>query len=206
MKDGTANALHTKQDNANCAFCLGKHAHENCHRMKDTKERKSILIKFGRCFKCMKRGHRTRECRANVTCSNCGQHSHHISLCESKDKQLSPNAREFEVLPEREDAKPSALSPSTLHVGSGGRVALQTARAVIRGEADPYRVSVLFDAGSHRSFITSKAAQRSQLPVIRQDWLGISTFGQRSQDTCLRDVVDIKVSPVGGKKVIQIVA
>ena len=78
----------------------------------------------------MKRGHRARECRAKVTCSNCRQHSHHVSLCESKDKQLSPNVREFEVLPEREDAKPSALSPSTLHVGSGGRVALQTVRAV----------------------------------------------------------------------------
>lgn len=58
---------------------------------------------------------------------------------------------------------------------------------------------MLFDAGSHRSFITSKAAQRSQLPVIRQDWLGISTFGERSQDTRLRDVVHIKVSPVGGQ-------
>ena len=45
-----------------------------------------------------------------------------------------------------------------------------------------------------------------QLPVIRQDWPGISTFGQRSQDTRLRDVVDIKVSPVGGQKVIQIEA
>ena len=98
-------------------------------------------------------------------------------MCESKDNQLSPNAREFEVLPEREDAKPSALSPSTLYIGSGGRVALQTAQAVIRGEGDPYRVRVLFDAGSHRSFIASKAAQRSKLPVIRQDWLGISTFG-----------------------------
>ena len=78
----------------------------------------------------MKRGHRARECRANVTCSNCRQHSHHVFLCESMDKQLSLNVREFEVLPEREDAKPSALSPSTLHPGSGGRVALQTARAV----------------------------------------------------------------------------
>ena len=154
----------------------------------------------------MKRGHRARECRANVTCSNCGQHSHRVSLCESKDKQLSPNAREFEVFPEREDAKPSALSPSTLHVGSGGLVALQTARAVFLGEGDPYRARVLFDAGSHRSFITSKAAQRSRLPVIRQDWLGISTFGQRSQDTRLKDVVDIKVSPVGGQRVIQIEA
>ena len=42
LKGGTANALHTKQDNGNCAFCLGKHAHENCHRIKDIKERKSI--------------------------------------------------------------------------------------------------------------------------------------------------------------------
>ena len=64
---------------------------------------------------------------------------------------------------------------------------LQTARAIIWGEGDPYRVRVLINAGSHRS----------QLPVIRQDWLRISTFGQRAQDTCLRDVVDIKVSPVG---------
>ena len=95
-------------------------------------------------------------------------------MCESKDKQLSPNAREFEVLPKREDAKPSALSPSTLYVGSEGRVALQTAQAVILAEGDPYRVRVLFDAGSHRLFIASKAAQRSQLPVIRQDWLGLA--------------------------------
>lgn len=127
-------------------------------------------------------------------------------MCESKDKHLSPNAREFEVLPEGKDAQPSALSPSTLHLGSGEQVALQTALAVLWGEGDPYRVRVLIDASSHRSFITSKAAQHSQLPVIRQDWLGISTFGQHAQDTCLRDVVDIKVSPVGGQKVIQIEA
>ena len=134
----------------------------------------------------MKRGHRARECRAKVTCSNCRQHSNHVSLCESKDKKLSPNVGEFEVLPEREDAKPSTLSPSTLHVGSGGRVALQTARRLAGGEGDPYKVRVLIDAGSHCSFITSKATQHSQLPVIRQNWLGISTFGQRAQDTCLR--------------------
>lgn len=64
----------------------------------------------------------------------------------------------------------------------------------------------MFDGGSHRSFITSGAAKRAQLSVIRQDWLGISTFGQRSRDTCLRDVVEIKVSPVGGQKVIKIEA
>ena len=62
---------------------------------------------------------------------------------------------------------------------------------------------MLFDAGSHRSFITSRAAQRSQLSVIRRGWQGISTFGQRSEDMCLRDVVGINVSPIEGQKVIQ---
>ena len=69
---------------------------------------------------------------------------------------------------------------------------------------EPYRVRVLFDAGSHRSFITSKAAHRAQLASIRQEWLRISTFGQRSKDMCLRDVVEVKVSPTDGQKVIPI--
>ena len=141
-----------------------------------------------------------------MLCSKCGQEGHHVSLCESQVSQLSSNASEFQVLPQQKDANPSAISPSSLHVGAGGCVALQTARAVIQGEGEPYRVRVLFDAGSHHLFITSKAARRSQLPVIRQEWLGISTFGQRSEDRCLRDVVNIKVSPVGGHKVIQMEA
>ena len=104
------------------------------------------------------------------------------------------------------DANSITTSPSTLHVGAGGQVALQTARAVIKGEREPLQVRVLFDEGSHRSFITSEAAQRAQLAVIRQDWAGISTFGQRSRDTRLRDVVEIKVSPVREQKVIKIEA
>ena len=206
MKGGTANALHTKQDNTNCAFCLGKHASENCQRIKDSKERKSIVMKYARCFKCIKKGHRARDCKVNVLCSKCGQEGHHVSLCERQERQLSPQANEFQVLREQKDESPNAKSPGIFHVGAGGRVALQTARAVIRGEGYPYRVRVLFDAGSHRSFITSRAAQRSQLPVIRRDWLGISTFGQRSKDMCLRDVVGIKISPIGGQKVIQMEA
>ena len=48
MKGGTANALHTKQDNMNCAFCLGIHAFENCQKIEDSKECKSIVMKYAR--------------------------------------------------------------------------------------------------------------------------------------------------------------
>ena len=206
-KGATANALFTKQEHGNCAFCLGKHAHENCQRVKDPKERKNIVFKFARCFICMKKGHRARECKAfDVLCSKCGQSGHHVSLCDVRIVQSVPPVAEFQFTPYGQNKTPTTASPSSLHVGTGGRVALQTARAVIRGEGEPYRVRVLFDAGSHRSFITFKAAQRAQLARIRQEWLGISTFGQRSKDMRLRDVVEAKVSPINGQKVIPIEA
>ena len=102
---------------------------------------------------------------------------------------------EFEVRPE---ANPTTTSPSSFHVGAGDRVALQTARAVITGESQPQRVGVLFDAGNHRSFVTARVSQLARLPVTRQHWLAISTFGQRSRNTKLRDVVQVKVGPIGG--------
>ena len=117
----------------------------------------------------------------------------HISIC---DKQIKPTVSEFEVRPE---ANPTITSPSSFHVGAGDRVALQTARAVITGEGQPQRVRVLFDAGGHRSFVTARVAQLARLPVTRQDWLAINTFGQRLRNTKLRDVVQVKVSPIGGR-------
>ena len=82
MKCGTANALHTKQDNTNCAFCLGKHASENCQRLKYSKERKSIVMKYATCLKCMKKDHRA---EVNVLYSTCGREGHHVSLCERQE-------------------------------------------------------------------------------------------------------------------------
>ena len=188
-----------KQEVENCAFCFGRHAPANCKKVSDVNARKNILVKYGRCFKCLQRGHRARDCKSIELCNKCGK-SHHISIC---DKQIKPAVSEFEVRPE---ANPTTTSPSSFHVGAGDRVALQTARAVITGEGQPQSVRVLFDAGSHCSFVTARVAQLARLPVTRQDWLAISTFGQRSRNTKLRDVVQVKVSPIGGESFINMEA
>ncbi|XP_068678457.1 uncharacterized protein [Montipora foliosa] len=59
------------------------------------------------------------------------------------------------------------------------------------------KVRVLFDAGSHRSFVTVRVAQYAQLSVIRREWLGISAFGQTSGDMQLRDVVHMEIARLG---------
>ena len=76
-------------------------------------------------------------------------------------------AAEFQFLPHGQNKTLTATSPSSLHIGMSGRIALHPVRAVICGEGEPYKERVLFDAGSHRSFITSKATQRMQLARIR---------------------------------------
>ena len=140
-----------------------------------------------------------RECQSFELCNNCGR-NHLVSVCDSP---LRPVTNAFEVAPV---ANPINASPRSLHVGTGGRVALQTACATVSGEGEPQKVRVLFDAGSHRSFVTTRVAQHAQLRVVRQDWLGISKFGQTSRDMQLRDVVHMKESSLGCQKVIEIEA
>ena len=118
------NTFYSKQEVKNCAFCLGRHAPANCKKVNDVNARKNILVKYGRCFKCLRRGHRARDCKSTELCNKCGK-PHHISICAKQDK---PVVSEFEVRPE---ANPTTTSPSSFHVDAGDRVALQTARAVI---------------------------------------------------------------------------
>ena len=68
-----------------CAFCLGEHKHEDCVKAKNVSERKQILLKYGRCCNCIKRGHLFRECKSIVTCKFCNG-KHHSSLCRSDSK------------------------------------------------------------------------------------------------------------------------
>ncbi|CAB4031033.1 Hypothetical predicted protein, partial [Paramuricea clavata] len=84
-------------------------------------------------------------------------------------------------------------------------VALQTVHGVLRGERVA-KVRVLFDAGNHRSFVTSKAASLVNPKGLRRELLGINTFGQKCTNAEDRQVVELKLGPVNGNKVISLEA
>ena len=65
---------------------------------------------------------------------------------------------------------------------------------------------MLFDAGSHRSFITSRAVQTAGLPIKGKEWIEISTFGQQTRDCGLRAVFELDVFPLQGGDRIKIEA
>lgn len=64
-----------------------------CRTVSTIKQRKQCLLRLGRCFICLKRGHIEKHCHSSQNCLNCrGQH--HVSICpspSSKDVSSSTN-------------------------------------------------------------------------------------------------------------------
>jgi len=189
----TTSALFTSGKGERCVFCLGDHQSEHCSKIRKPKERKDILRKFARCYKCLVKGHRASDCKQTIVCVNC-KGEHHSALCnKAKGVEEAHGGRNDSNAPSNNDtSRPGAqkvASPGNYYVGAGGKVALQTAQARV-GIA---RVRVLFDSGSHKSFITTKVAETAGLTSVRREWLNVCTFGGGTGKSGLRDVVRVNV-------------
>eukprot|EP00112_Aurelia_sp_Birch-Aquarium-sp1_P008674 Seg1961.7 transcript_id=Seg1961.7/GoldUCD/mRNA.D3Y31 product="hypothetical protein" protein_id=Seg1961.7/GoldUCD/D3Y31 len=190
-----------------CAYCLKEHDEIDCQEVTDIKAKKNLIMKYGRCFICLKKGHRSFECRSNVSllCCNCGG-KHHTSICD-RERLGKPKETSAEVsVGQRSILRPTAPSFSSVNasscvenVGNGGRVALQTAQALVNGKVNA-RVRVLFDSGSHRSFVTSRVAREIGLNPIRKERFGIMTFGANEANVEERDIVEFSLTPTSNEE------
>ena len=196
---GTASALLTGQRGTekNCTFCLKAHSSENCEEVKGINDRKNVLLRNAKCFSCLKSGHRAFQCRSRIACRNCKMVGHHVSICPSLCNPIAaqPAQPKLSVPPPSSGTllNPSAPSWVGNTDSSEGKVALQTALAVVNGKKES-RVRVLFDTGSHKSFITSEAVGKLGLKPVRREELGIKVFGSKEAVNEMRDVVKFSLS------------
>lgn len=151
-----SNTFYIKQEVKNCAFCLRRHAPANC---KKVDARKNILVKYGRFFK---KGDMEPEIVSQLN------YVTSVGIC---DKQVKPAVSKFEVRPEA-----NLLQIAQVVFMLVKEIALQTIRlsAVITGEGQLQRVRVLFDAGSHRYFVTARVVQLAWLNPCNQARLACS--------------------------------
>ncbi|XP_065053577.1 uncharacterized protein LOC135682559 isoform X2 [Rhopilema esculentum] len=212
-KTATTSALFAgkERDQKNiCQFCLGNHLPEDCSKFTTVAERKNILFKFARCFLCLNKGHRSFDCRSKQTCRYCnGKHNHLI--CKVKPNSL---ASDNKVKMQSSDASAAALNPNaTTWVGStesstsapDERVALQTALARVKGRRES-RMRVLFDTGSQKTFISAKAVDRLALKPLREESLGIKTFGKSEPEVKMREVYELELEPLHNGKSVTVEA
>ena len=150
-----------------CAFCRGSHKHEDCKKMKDTNERKNLLRKYSRCFNCLDKGHMARNCMQKVFCRNC-KRQHHTALCEGKNSKKVEEEGDKKGESQHEGPV-NPVNTNNAFVATSCRIALQTAQAVVKGDKQR-RVRVLFDSGSHKSYVTARTVNAAGLKVVRTEF------------------------------------
>ena len=86
----TVTALFSGGSSPVCVFCSQPHPASQCKTVTDIRKRKESLMKSGRCFVCLRRGHIGRDCRSTTRCAGCGKR-HHASICDLSNPSQSSN-------------------------------------------------------------------------------------------------------------------
>ena len=113
-------------------------------------------------------------------------------MCDASSKEPEGNSPD--------DGRQNEVDSTNLHVVTSTRVVLQTAQAQALGKSKR-RVRILFDTGSHKSFITARAATSLGLQPLRKEWVALNTFGRKAVGSNLSEVMHVDLAPMGGGKI-----
>ena len=210
----TASMLFTPEEKfQKCCFCKQEgHQPSDCV-IKEPEERKNILMKSFKCFLCLKGGHRSFECHSKLRCKLCRAKHNSLICTANRPKSSSGSCKESSDREGKSASAPNNVnSASMLNVnapiwtgstGSGNSVALQTALAKVN-ERKECTVRVLFDTGSHKSFITARAVETLGLRPVSSEKLAIKAFGSNESEEKIRDVVECSLSSLRGGEGVKI--
>ena len=188
----TAATLVSSGFSIRCAYCNDPHYSASCVKFRTPQERKTILLKTGKCFNCLRANHKSHECDSTKTCRYCNR-KHHQSICEKGTTTLGPrtvdrtsnnsqSGRQVEQSHTR-DGPNSNPSNSTVQATTSARnhktVLLQTAHAIALADPSgpPVPVRILFDSGSQLSYVTERLQQQLHLKPMKFERLHLNTFG-----------------------------
>ena len=197
----SAASLITTQGNGKptCCYCHGEHALSNCSVVTSREERRRILRAAGRCYSCLKRGHIVRDCQSRTRCRNCNGR-HHTSVCQTSavvkqdvpseppverpTNYSSPSSSSTSLNPRATNSHIQSTSTKCCLSDTNETILLQTAKVMLYNPDAPdnnLEVSVIFDSGSQRSYISKSISHQLNLQSRGKKIMSIMTFGARSE-------------------------
>ncbi|XP_062558009.1 uncharacterized protein LOC134222881 [Armigeres subalbatus] len=174
-----------------CTMCDYKHELYKCEQFKknSVNEKYNHLRKFGLCFNCMQKGHRTTDCSSSNSCRKCSKRHHTLLHPEEKKHdetqvKTSPDDSSSHLTDERRARSelPSAGTPETDRseqnitmcttvVTSKKQTLLSTAVVLVYGRSSvPFLCRTLIDSCSQNNFVTEKFANLLALKKHATDY------------------------------------
>jgi len=155
-----------------CRYCKKSHWSDECIMYKTIEERKQKLKDS--CFKCLKAGHKSTECRSNKKCVYCGEiNMHHRSLCQNKFVTTTTNVHLAEEMVEQRE-----IESGNVFIAAGEMVMMQTDMTKVSNtsKGSSSSVRLLLDSGSQRSYISDSLAESLKLKAEEEEVIKIMTF------------------------------
>ena len=209
-----------------CVYCSEKHFSASCDNVTEISARKSILARDKRCFKYLRKGHHQDQC--DKTCKRCAR-GHHQSICprntytniHAYNTQNSTRPFNYDRPPQEGlRNQTSKENESTVHgtttattstcksANPNGKVLLQTAIALASNQdgTKTTKARILFDNGSHRSYVTHHLQSRLNLKSHKTETLHLNTFGEQKYRKERCEIVKIRISKPGCSDEVEISA
>ena len=176
----TASTLVSTEDKMfqiRCVYCNGEHYSASCTKVRQSKDRREILLMNNRCFICLKTGHGANSCFKTKKCRHCDG-KHHQSICARIDTPAEDqrNLNRNDNLRQTHNES-TTVTTTTANSMTKGTVLLQTASCTVVNGSNSIPVRVLFDNGSQRSYVSSSVTSRLKLKPVSSENLHINTFG-----------------------------
>ncbi|XP_064470219.1 uncharacterized protein LOC135384969 [Ornithodoros turicata] len=167
----TGAVVHTRVGAApNCVFC-GSTDHDTpmCRMDMPMADKMKKLSREMRCFRCTKRGHRSKDCRSRITCKHC-RRKHASSVCDPFESTL-PKEMVGDV-----STTTNMMATNGAPHKQNSEVLLQTFRTWASSDAECALLRGVVDGGSQRTFVREDIAKKLTLKVIGESNMHINTF------------------------------
>ena len=162
----------TVKKEKSCIFCKGPHFPNDCTIVTDPEKRNNFVKQNRLCFNCLGK-HKVVDCKSKGTCRKCSKR-HHTSLCGGNSKSstaVTESTRGSTATPRPIEPKPQGAASNavsntaipTVHVNFARTepassnqedTILKTAIAPITAGHNTTNITILFDEGSNRTYIS----------------------------------------------------
>lgn len=185
----SAVAFNTMSNSKFCIFCRkNSHYGINCKNLSDEEKRK-MLKREGRCYKCFRKSHLSSECRTKLQpCEKCSKSNHNKLFCFQKVEDSKV------VSSDTSDDNNTIVSSSQCDNSEPKYgILLQTCSVIAHSRNKSKLITILMDSGSERSFICSDLAHELKLPLVRKELLKIYSFGGKYENEKEFDVFRLEL-------------
>ncbi|UYV62942.1 hypothetical protein LAZ67_2002562 [Cordylochernes scorpioides] len=192
-----------------CIFCQrDNHLSSECFVASHlTPSERGQKIKEARvCFKCLKGNHLKGECRADIKCRNCGKDHLDIFCNKIALRQGENNSFKGEKSKVVNEGNATCTGVNMSARTCANDILLMTSVAKLKGAKETKEVKVLFDTGSHYSYIKRSIVEKLGLNKIGEISLEKSLFGGGNMKEALHGKYVLKLGSLTNKIDVDIVA